>query len=94
MRWLKLYRSFLRNRRYNYNQAQNPNHIPVVFCCVPTGLRLRIIFLDPPRKAGKSMKRNVHATCRPAKIAPLKPPKEIHNDSTPRCAMQAKSSDH
>ena len=32
--------------------------------------------------------------CRPAKIAPLKPPKEIHNNSTPRCAMQAKLLDH
>ena len=50
-------------------------------------------FLNPPRQAAESMKKRCHSG-RPAKIAPLKPPKEIHNNTTPRCAMEATLSDH
>lgn len=39
------------------------------------------------------MKKKSHSA-RPAKIAPLKPPKEIHDNTTPRCAMEATLSDH
>ena len=49
-------------------------------------------FLNPLHKAMSSMKMRCRSG-RPAKIAPLKPPKEIHDESTPRCAMEANSSD-
>lgn len=44
-------------------------------------------------KALESMKKK-SPSGRPAKIAPLKPPKEIHDNTTPRCAMEATLSDH
>lgn len=44
-------------------------------------------------KALESMKKKSRSG-RPAKIAPLKPPKEIHDNTTPRCAMEATLSDH
>ena len=47
------------------------------------------LFLNPLRKATRLMKRNV----KPAKIAPVKPPKEIHTKTSPRCAMQLISID-
>ena len=50
-------------------------------------------FLNPMHKALESMKKKSRSG-RPAKIAPLKPPKEIHDNTTPRCAMEATLSDH
>jgi hypothetical protein len=50
-------------------------------------------FLNPMHEALKSMKKRSRSG-RPAKIAPLKPPKEIHDNTTPRCAMEATLSDH
>jgi hypothetical protein len=45
-------------------------------------------FLNPSRQAMVSMKKVPRGS--PAKIAPVKPPKEIHTNPTPRCAMQAR----
>ena len=58
-------------------------------------LWLSVKLLPQPNahKALESMKKKSRSG-RPAKIAPLKPPKEIHDNTTPRCAMEATLSDH
>jgi hypothetical protein len=50
--------------------------------------RQQNFFLNPSLQAMVSMKKAPLGS--PAKIAPVKPPKEIHTNPTPRCAMQAR----
>jgi hypothetical protein len=50
--------------------------------------------LPQPNAQGTGINEKKSRSGRPAKIAPLKPPKEIHDNTTPRCAMEATLSDH